>query len=194
MADLTFLEYLKFKLYSPRNLPKAYQSGPTWVYTRKMKAEFMLPPSGQWVGPPILVLILRLGAKELILDGRKRLSEHARRGLRTKVPRLEVKSHKEAIVALIHAKHHNRAALHAMTYAPEFVQHSTRSLSLLLDMGNAKVLPYVRALKSPAERHKLPRRAMKVVIRARSLYQRAIEGDKIEIEDIEKVLGEFIEE
>lgn len=85
--------------------------------------------------------------------------------------------------------------MHALEYAPEFVQKSTASLSLALDVGRNKLQPYVRALRSPSERHKLPRRAMGVVTRARSLYKRMLEGDsEISIVDIEEVLGEFIKD
>jgi len=152
----------------------------------------MLPENGEWVGPPVLILQLRAGKQEII-DGRRRLDEHSARGLKTHVPTLIINSHFKAIKHLIHNNHHERAAIHAATYAPELVQRSSSSLAILLDMSHAKVLPYIRALKSPAERHKLPRRAMTVVMRARALYKRSVEGERIEIEDIEKVLGEFIE-
>ena len=154
----------------------------------------MLRENGEWVGPPVLELELRLGEKKLVLDGRKRLKEYAVRGLRTAVPRITVRSHLEAIKTLIHHKHSVRAAEHAVRYAPQFVQFSSSSLGVLMDMHHTKLQPYIKALKNPGERHKLPRRAMKVVIRARSLYQRAIEGEPIEISDIEKVLGEFLDE
>ena len=152
----------------------------------------MLPENGEWVGPPVLILRIRLGKDETI-DGRRRLDEHSKRGLKTHVPMVLVLSHMMAIKHLIHNKHHDRAALHAATYAPELALRSSNTLSVLLDISRAKLLPYIKALRSPSERHKLPRRAMTVVIRARALYKRSVEGERIEIEDIEKVLGEFLE-
>lgn len=152
----------------------------------------MIPEDGTWVGPPLLKLTLRQ-KPEMVLDGRKRLREHASRGLKTYIPILQVKSHALAIKYLILNGHHDRAALHAMTYAPEFVQKSTSSLSILLDLGRNKLQPYLRALKDPTERHKLPRRAMGVVVKARALHKRMLEGDtNISITDVEEVLGEFI--
>lgn len=152
----------------------------------------MLPEDGQWVGPPVLTLKMVL-YPEMVLDGRKRLAEHKLRGLKTDIPHLIVRSHYTAIKQLILTGHHNRAAIHAATYAPEFAIKSSAALSSMLDISRNKLQPYIRALKDPTERHKLPRRAMHVVNRARLLYKRHLEGDTdISINDLEEVLGEFL--
>lgn len=81
-----------------------------------------------------------------------------------------------------------------MVYAPELIGKSSSLLSALLHIERNKLQPYIRALKSPSERHKLPRRAIKVVDAVRKLRKRMIEGDKIDIVDVEKALGEFLDE
>jgi len=160
-----------------------------------MAAEFMLPENGEWVGPPVLYLNKRLGSAALLLDGSRRLKEHKSRGLKTNVPTLTVHSDMAAIKALIHNGHGDRAALHAMKYAPEFAHTFSSGLSSALDINSAKLQPYIKALKDPAQRHKLPRRAMSVVVRGNAMYQRAIEGEPLEfIPSIEYILGEFLDD
>lgn len=153
----------------------------------------ILPENGVWVGPP--ALYLKITNKEpILLDGNKRLNEVKKRGIKTTVPIYTARSHLEVIKHLIHNGHQERAANHAIRYAPELVQLSTGSLSILLEVGKNKLQPYVRALKSPSERHKLPRRAILVVRKLRSIHKNMIEGNPITIEDVEKALGEFIKE
>lgn len=156
-------------------------------------AKFLLPQDGQWVGPPVLKLKMIL-YKDMILDGRKRFNEHRARGLKTEIPYLVVNSHYMAIKQLILNGHSERAAMHALTYAPEFAINSTRALSSMLDISTNKLQPYIKNLKDPTERHKLPRRAIKVVDRLRQLYKRKLEGDNdISLTDLENALGEFLE-
>lgn len=158
-----------------------------------MTPKFLLPEDGTWVGPPLMQL-KTINTGEMVLDGRRRLAEYHSRGLRTDIPVFYVRSHAMAIKHLILNGHPDRAALHAITFAPQFVQHSSSSLNAVLDLSHNKLQPYIRALKDPKERHKLPRRAMGVVVKARALHKKMVEGDtNISINDIENILGEFLE-
>ncbi len=150
------------------------------------------PDSGDWVGPPVLVLKLLTEPGERILDGRKRLEEHARRRLRYEPPRLVVKSHLMALKMLVQNGHQDRAAEHALVHAPEFADKTTAYLIHAFDTTHQKLIPYLQALQ-PENQHKLPRRAMAVVKRAKLLENEMREtGRKATLADITNVLGEFI--
>lgn len=158
-----------------------------------MNPKFLLPEDGSWVGPPLMRL-KTINTGEVVLDGRRRLKEYHYRGLKTDIPVFYARSHAVAIKHLILNGHPDRAALHAVTFAPQLAQRSSSSLNSLLDLGHNKLQPYIRALKDPKERHKLPRRAMSVVVKARALHKRMVEGDtNISINDVEDILGEFLE-
>lgn len=152
-----------------------------------------LPSNGPWVGPPVLHL-KTLSLPLLTLDGNKRLKEYKIRGLSFTVPELVVTSHLEAIKHLMLNGHADRAAAHAMVYAPEYANRSIKLLNQFRDMGEAKLRAYNRALKSPSERHKLPRRGMRVVSKLRVIYRKYLEGETPSLSDIEKALGEFLDD
>ncbi len=142
----------------------------------------------------MLYLCLRQGGKATLLDGSKRKAEHTRRGLKTSIPTTTAHSHLEVLKVLIHNGHHARAATHAATYAPEYTHKVSTSLTQVMGMSREKLKPYLHALRSPSERHKLPRRAIKVVTRARKLYEHAMLGKQISIDDLGEVLGPFLED
>lgn len=152
----------------------------------------MLSESGEWVGPPALYLLLLQKSGRVLLDGRKRISEHKERGFQTTIPAQVVNSHLDVIKTLILNGHHERAAEYAVGEAPQFAINSSGELSKLMGVARNRFQPFIRALKLPSERHKLPRRALGVVQRGRVLYERAQAGDGITITDIENMLGEFI--
>lgn len=163
-----------------------------------MNAEFLLAPDGQWSGPPMLRLMLAGKTSislenSIVLDGRKRLAEYQRRGLKTDIPVFLARSHPAAIKQLILNGHGERAALHAIAHYPELASTSTAFLDRILGVGRGKLQPFIRALKDPSERHKRPRRAMSVVKSARRLHKKMLEGEDISIVDLEKVLGDFLE-
>lgn len=151
----------------------------------------MLPESGMWVGPPVLLLVIR--GKTTMLDGVKRSNEHSKRGLKTTIPYQNVTSYLEAIKALIHNGHPDRAAEIAIRESTHLVKMSGRDLERLLDVSHSRLTAFRNALLSPAKRHKLPRRAMTVVKRVRLLHAEMLEGKKLEIGDLEEALGEFLQ-
>ena len=156
---------------------------------------YILSERGEWVGPPVLKLTLKRGAKELVLDGRIRLKEHEQRGLRSHIPEQVVTSHYEAIRQLMYNGHNMRAVKHAEEFVPTLVGESASVIAALLRLkSHHKAIKFSNALKSPKERHKLPRRAMAVVKRLRILYHRSQEGSDITIRDLETALGEFIDD
>lgn len=148
----------------------------------------ILPISGQWVGPPVLVLQTSLGTT--VLDGRKRKREAELRKL--PMVTVTVYNHFDAIKTLILNGHPDRAAQHAIKYAPQYATRATGDLARLFGVAQQKLAPYAAALRSPAERHKLPRRAMSVVHKLRRLHSRAKEDERITVDDIADALGEFI--
>lgn len=154
---------------------------------------YMLPENGEWIGAPVLVL--RTGEREQILDGKKRLAEHRRRGLSSHVPRLHVFTHYEAVRFLILHGHHERAAAHAKAQLPIVRNQTASELSALLSLpSHQRLIPFLRALKAPAERQKQPRRAVSVVKRLRKLYNASLEGEEISPQDLAEALGEFLHE
>lgn len=166
------------------------QKGPKTPTVQRMKP--ILGPTGEWVGPPVLVLKLLILPGEMILDGRRRLAEHKERGLSYEPPRYVARSHMEALKLLIHAGHHQRAADHALVYAPEFVEKTTSYLEHAFELSRHKLIPFVQALQ-PDQRHKLPRRAMQVVNRVKKLEDKLrTEGRKATIDEVAACLGEFL--
>ena len=154
----------------------------------------IIPSSGDWVGPPVLVLKLLTLPSELILDGRKRLAEHKERGLSYTPPRYVAKSHLEAMKILVHNGHQQRAADHALTYAPEFIDKTSAFLQMAFDVSQQKLIPFMKALH-PENRHKIPRQAIKVVTRLKKLEDKIrTEGRKATADELLDCLGEFIRE
>jgi hypothetical protein len=151
-----------------------------------------LPLSGDWVGPPVLILQL-LGRQPVTLDGRKRLAEHERRGLKTPIPRLIVRNHLEAIKHLVLASHHQRAAAHIATYAPEYAANTAAAWKKLTGLHHNKFQPLLRELKSPDKRH-IRRRSMQVVRNLRTLLLRANEGETITARHLAEALGKFLDD
>lgn len=127
-----------------------------------------------------------------MLDGVKRQLEHSTRGFKTPIPSQTVHSHLEAIKALIHNGHPDRAAEIAIREAPHLLTMVSSDLERLLDISHSRLTLFKKALLSPAERHKLPRRAMGVVKRVRMLHSEMLEGKTLHIEDLEQALGEFL--
>ncbi len=132
----------------------------------------------------------------MVLDGRKRMAEYESRGLSAQypLPRLVVRSHLDALKHLLHAGHHDRAADHALRYAPEFVDKSTDYLTSAFEMTRHKLIPYIQALQ-PEERHKLPRRAMSVVKKVKQLENvLRTEGRKATADELLSCIEEFVRE
>lgn len=157
----------------------------------KNAPKFILPPSGEWVGPP--VLFLKLGFRDpILLDGKKRLGEIRSRGLRTQAPSLTVTNHLEAIKHLIMAGEHLKAAEHIARYYPDLKERGAAGMAKLMGLHHQKLIPLMRALREPSERHKLPRRAIGVVKRLRELRELVAAGEPVTLKHLDLVLGEFI--
>lgn len=158
-------------------------------------AEYILPPGGSWVGPPVIFLKLTSNSNRLeMFDGRRRLAEIKKRGLKTRVPEIVVTSHLALVRALIHNGHAERAAEYALIKAPHLTSMSSKGLGTVLELSRERLKAYLLAVKAPSERHKLPRRAMGVVKRGRALYKKVVEGESLELRDLEHVLGPFLDE
>lgn len=157
-----------------------------------VKHRFVLPLNGAWVGPPVLVLALP-GRPEEVLDGRARSAEAMQRGLPAG-PVLRVHSYIDAIAALIHNGHADRAAEMTAVRMPHLVRSTLTGLERTLGISRAKLVKFQLNLKSPHQRHRLPRRAISVVQRVRKIRARMLEGDAITIDDIDHALGPFTDE
>ena len=161
-----------------------------------MTAETLLGERGQWVGPPVLVLALRLQREEMILDGRKRAKEHEARGLARDyaIPRLVIHSHLEAVQQLILAGHHDRAAFHCLEHAPHLRNQSVHALAQIMRVSRQRLIPFREAVKNPSERHKAPRRTLRVLQRAKKIRQMHIEGAPLTLADLDWVLDGFLDD
>lgn len=150
-----------------------------------------LTQNGQWVGPPVLILALSNGSKEVI-DGRKRLAEIERRGLNTTVPRLVTTSFKEAIAKLIDAGHYERAIDLATEKAPNYLVKTTEEFATLtMGLPPWRVQAYIRKFRNRLKLDPKPRRAINVVKRVVRLKIQSMEGKEITLKDIIWALGEF---
>jgi len=156
-----------------------------------VKHRFLLPLNGAWVGPPVLVLALP-GRAEEIIDGRARSAEASLRGL-PPGPVLRVHCYVDAIAALIHHGHPDRAATMAAVRTPHLVRATLTGLERALGISRSKLVKFQTNLKSPHQRHRLPRRATSVVRRLKRLRDKMLEGDAITIDDIDDALGPFTE-
>lgn len=155
----------------------------------------MLGENGQWIGPPVLILRLRLGARgELVLDGRKRLAEHRARALTYEPPTYVATSHAIAVRELIRAQHYDRAAEHVLNEAPHLKDQSASALARAIGVTKERLIPYQRALKDPHERHKRPRRTVKVLQRVLKLRELALSGSAVTLADLEWAAEGFIED
>lgn len=153
---------------------------------------FVLLKNDSWVGPPVLILLVR-GRREVI-DGRARLAEHTSRRLKCIVPEQIAGSYIAAIGALIHNGHHDRAARMAEVHAPELLRMAQSAIARIFDLSHQRITAFKRASLAPSERHKLPRRALSVVLRVRSIRERMLEGESITINDLDDALGSFLED
>lgn len=154
--------------------------------------EFILPPSGEWVGPPALFLKLH-GKEPVLIDGSRRLAEIRARNLKTIVPMLNATSHLEVIKHLTLANEYAKAAFHINRYYPELKERGAAGIAGLLGLKQQRLIPVVSALREPSERHKLPRRAIGVVKRLKRLKERLANGERFHLSMVDEVLGEFKE-
>lgn len=149
----------------------------------------MLGKNGEWLGPPAVYTLIN--GQRIMIDGRQRFAETKARRLSTAVW-VTVDSHFEAVRHLILNGHPDRAVAYAREHAPVLLHRSVSDAAALVRLPRQKMATFTRALLSPAERHKLPRRAMHVVHRLRTVLKKAEEGQPITLWDLQRALGEFV--
>lgn|SRR5690606_5858406 len=126
----------------------------------------LIPESGDWVGPPRLILAGQ------ILDGRRRIAELEARGLPTAdVPTYDARTVWDAVRELSRARHYERAAQLWRRYGYDW-HRSPGALQTALGLTRTDARELSRHLRlSPAERHRKPHRAAPIVARLRRLLE-----------------------
>lgn len=136
----------------------------------------------------MLVLASHTG-HETVLDGKKRLEEHRKRGLKSNVPKLRAFTPLEAVKQLVLASHHKRAAEIVDKYLPEYRENTISSWAALTGLHRNKFQPLIACFRKPVRRG----RSMQVVKNLRRLVIRAREGEEITERMLVEALGRFAE-